>query len=275
LSTKISIQRRLTIAYKQYKNNICVIVFLRLVNGIIEFDEKCALLSTYLSVQQRFLSKKFLNTVYISLLIYFVGFELYSHYLWTPKTISIHITIRYLFNAPFFIDFAVLIASCFFLINLNNRFQTLIDFLKFLPVESDFPNEWTNSEIAMSMEKIRLLHSELSEQLKIFSLSYGPLLLSFFVFNFINLIFQLFLSICFKVPPSDVPPLKTFLRNTIPLILNIQIVVFTMSIIVAVSLIHDKVSYKTIYLINNNTSTLYSIIKDIMFSRGKIHPFVS
>ncbi|XP_022176526.1 uncharacterized protein LOC111037956 [Myzus persicae] len=93
----------------------------------------------------------------------------------------------------------------------------------------------------MSMEKIRLLHSELSELLNIFSLSYGLLLLSFFVFNFINLMFQLFLSICFEMPLSDAPPFKIFLRKTLTLILNIQVVVFTMSIIVAVSLIHDEV----------------------------------
>jgi len=214
-----------------------------LINGIVEFDQKTELLSTYLSVQQRSLSKRFLNTVYILLLVYFIGFELYHQYIWPLKIINIHTTIRYLFGAPFIIDFAVLITSCFFLLNLNNRFQTLIDFLKFLPVESDFPNVWTDSELAMSMEKIRLLHSELSELLKIFNLGYGPLLLSFFIFNFINLIFQLFLSICFKSPPANVSLLKTFLRNALPLISNIQVVIFTMSTIVSVSLIHDKVSY--------------------------------
>jgi hypothetical protein len=141
-------------------------------------------------------------------------------------------------------DFDVLISSIFFLFNLDNRFQTLLDFFKFLPVESDFPNEWTHSEIAMSMEKIRILHSELSELLKIFSLSYGPLLLSFFVFNFINLLVQFFLLICLKLPTPNLPSMKASLRTTLPHILNVQIIIFTMSIIVAVSLIHDKVSYK-------------------------------
>jgi len=141
-------------------------------------------------------------------------------------------------------DFDVLISSFFFLFNLDNRFQTLLDFFKFLPVESDFPNEWTHSEIAMSMEKIRILHAELSELIKIFSLSYGPLLLCFFVFNFINLLVQFFLSICLKLPTPNLPSMKASLRPTLPLILNVQIIIFTMSIIVAVSLIHDKVSYK-------------------------------
>lgn len=217
-----------------------------MINGIVEFDQKTALLSTYLSVQQRSLSKRFLNKIYILLLVYFIGFELYHQYIFPLKTINIHTTIRYFFGAPFIIDFAVLITSCFFLLNLNIRFQTLIDFLKFLPVESDYPNEWTNSELAMSMENIRLLHSELSELLRIFSLGYGPLLLSFFVFNFINLVFQLFLSICLRPPPAapaDVSSLKKVLQNVFPLILNIQIVILTMSIIVAVSLVHDKVRY--------------------------------
>lgn len=214
-----------------------------MINGIVELDQKTALLSTYLSVQQRSLSKRFFYTVYISLLVYFIVFEFYNQYIWPLKIVNFNTIIRYLFSAPFIIDFAVLISSCFFLLNLNNRFQTLIDFLKFLPVETDFYNEWTNSEIAMSMEKIRLLHSELSELLKMFSLGYGPLLLCFFVFNFINLIFQLFLSICIKLPPPDVPSIKTALRNVLPLISNIQVVIFTMSTIVAVSMIHDKVSY--------------------------------
>jgi len=131
--------------------------FLRLNYGIVELNQKTSLLSTYLSIQQRSLSKRFLNTVYILLLIYFIVFELYNQYIWPLKIVK---TIRYLLSAPFIIDFAVLISSCFFLLNLNNKFQTLIDFLKFRPVETNFYNEWTNSEIAMSMAKIRLLHSE-------------------------------------------------------------------------------------------------------------------
>lgn len=221
--------------------------FLRLINGIIEFDQKTAVLSTDFSIQQRSLSKRFLNTIYILLLVYFIGFDLYQMYLWPPKTINIYTTLHYLFNTPFIIDFDVLISSYFFLMNLNTRFQTLLDFLKFLPIESDFPNEWTHSEIAMSMERIRLLHSELSELIQIFNLGYGPLLLSFFVFNFMNLLIQLFLSICIQLPPPDVPSIKPILKQTIPHISNIQVIIFTMSIINAVSLIHDKVSYKNKY----------------------------
>jgi len=137
--------------------------------------------------------------------------------------------------------------------NLNTRFQTLLDFLKCLPIESDFPNEWTHSEIAMSMERIRILHSELSELLKIFSLGYGPVLLSFFVFNFMNLLIQLFLSVCIHLPPpNDVSSIKRNLTHLLPYISNIQVIIFTMSIINAVSLIHDKVSYKNKYKYINN-----------------------
>lgn len=111
--------------------------------------------------------------------------------------------------------------------NLNARFQTLLDFLKFFPYESGFPNEWTHSEIAMSMERIRILHSELSELLKIFISGFGPLLLSFFVFNFMNLLIQFFLSVCIQLPSPNVSSIKPILKNTLPFILNIQVIIFT------------------------------------------------
>ncbi|KAF0726823.1 Gustatory receptor, partial [Aphis craccivora] len=69
----------------------------KLINGIIEFDQKTAVLSTDFSIQQRSLSKRFLNSIYISLLIYFIGFELYQVYLWPPKN---H---KYLYNYTLFI----------------------------------------------------------------------------------------------------------------------------------------------------------------------------
>ncbi|XP_025204478.1 uncharacterized protein LOC112601212 [Melanaphis sacchari] len=121
---------------------------------------------------------------------------------------------------------------------------SLRNFLEFLPVESDFLDEWSHSEIAISLEKIRILHSELSELLKTFSLGYGPLLLSFFTFNFINLLVQFFFSICINVTKSLTPnvlPIIMILRYAIPHVLNFQILIFTMSIIIVVSLIHDKV----------------------------------
>ncbi|KAF0761972.1 Gustatory receptor, partial [Aphis craccivora] len=239
-----------------------------LINGIIEFDQKTAVLSTDFSIQQRSLSKRFLNTIYISLLVYFIGYELFQVYLFPPKTINIYTTMHYLFNTPFIIDFDVLISSYFFLMNLNTRFQTLLDFLKFFNNESDFPNEWTHSEIAMSMERIRILHSELSELLKIFSLGYGPLLLSFFVFNFMNLLIQFFLSVCIQLPPSKVSSIKPILNNILPFILNIQVIIFTMSIINAVSLIHDKrrkmISYLRLYRISKLHADIKRQVKMFM-----------
>lgn len=104
--------------------------------------------------------------------------------------------------------------------------------------------EWSHSEIALSLENIRLLHAELSELLKIFSLGFGPLLLGLFVLNTINIIFCFFYMML-SVPMPGVSFTENIKRHMFPYILCAQDIFFMMIIIVAASRISDKV--KIIY----------------------------
>jgi len=158
------------------------------------------------------------------------------------RTIDINTIPVLFFSIPYITDFVVIITVNFYLNNLNYRFQTLNDFWKCLPTGLiSTHGEWTQSEIVMLVESIRLLHAKLSELLKIFSLSHGLLLLGFFVCSFIDFMYIFYLMIYDELASTKV----SFTQNVIkylPLhLLNVQIIVFLMSIIVAVSWIKEEV----------------------------------
>lgn len=202
-------------------------------------------------------SKKFWRVATVVLFVYFVVFEFYQMYFWPPKTTLIYTVSYYLFSAPFIVDIAVITSSCFFLYNLKVRFEVLNDFWKCLPEGLvAVSGKLTNSDIAVLVESIRLLHAELCELLKVFSLGYGPVLLFFFVFSFINMLVHFFVMVCIKLTLSDSNLFENVLRNLIPYLLNVQIVFFMMSVIVAVSLINEKVTKINVpihMIINNYT----------------------
>jgi len=93
----------------------------------------------------------------------------------------------------------------------------------------------------MTLDNVRLLHAELSDLLRIFSEGFGKMLLGFFVFSFINMIISFYYSI---IPSDNV--LKEFnvdhyLIASLPYILDLQNVIWTLSIIIAASRVHEKV----------------------------------
>jgi len=186
----------------------------------------------------------------ILLLVYVVVFEFYQFYLWPLKATLLYSISYYLFSTPFVMDIAVVTSSCFFLYNLYVRFEVLNDFWKCLPdglvAVSD---KWTNSEVAVLMESIRLLHAELCELMRIFSLCYGPVLFFLFLFGYINMIFDFLFLICMRSTPSDSYYTEDFLRDLIPHLINLQIVFFMVSIVMAVSLINEKVKKLNVYLV--------------------------
>lgn len=147
----------------------------------------------------------------------------------------------YFFNLPNIIDFTVIITACFYLSNLGFRFQTVNNFWKRLPDGLvPVPGEWTQTDIVMLTESIRLLHAELSELLKMFSLGYGPLLLGFFVCSFIDmiLIFYITLGNTFL---TNVSYTEKILKFTPLSIYKVQTIVCMLSIIVVASWINEKV----------------------------------
>jgi len=153
-------------------------------------------------------------------------------YLWPPNTFDINTFLLFFFGMPYILDYVVIITVCFYLNNIANRFQTLNDFWRCLPCGLvSVPSEWTSSELAMLMKNIRLLHAELSQSFKIFSCSYGTLLLVFFVCCIIDIIYLIYLMI----------ELENVIRHVSLHVLNIQIVVFLMSVILAASRINEKV----------------------------------
>lgn len=213
-----------------------------MINGIIEFDTKLTLFSTYFLVQQHSLSKKRWIIICSSLLAYLIGFEVYSYLLWTPKNLDFFNLMKYFFNSPCFIDFIIIISSYYFLNNLEVRFRTLNDLWKRQPTRLVTDSgQWTYSEIAMSMESIRLLHAELSELLNVFRCSFGSIHLGFFVLNYIFMLINFLFIIVFKLSLPEVSSTENIMRNIRPFILSGQYVILTMSIIVAASSVSEKV----------------------------------
>ncbi|XP_022181761.1 uncharacterized protein LOC111041698 [Myzus persicae] len=132
---------------------------------------------------------------------------------------------------PYMMDYVIIITVFFYLTNIECRFQTLNNFWKCLPRGLvSIPGGWTDSELVMLMESIRLLHAELSLLFKIFSRSYGTLLLAFFVCCIIDVIYLIYLMI----------ELENVIRHVPLHMLNIQIVLFLMSVILAATWINEK-----------------------------------
>lgn len=192
-------------------------------------------------VHQRLLSKRFWNITFTSAITYFIGYEIYYFFLWPPQKIGFASILVYFFNLPNIVDFTVIITACFCLSSLGFRFQTVNNLWKRLPDGlMSVPGEWTQSEIVMLTESIRLLHAELSELLKMFSLGYGPMLLGFFVCSFIDMVFIFYITLG-KTVLTNVGHIETFFKF-IPLsIYKVQIVVCMISIVVGASWINEKV----------------------------------
>ncbi|XP_025207309.1 uncharacterized protein LOC112603100 [Melanaphis sacchari] len=218
------------------------IQLIKFINGVIEFDRKITPLLTNLSITQRSWTKKKWNLIFITLFAYFVVFKTVQIYIF-PKNvqyIASFIVVQILFSPPFLIDFVVTISACFFLQNLYVRFQTLNDIWKCLPADLVVVfDKWTHDEIVDVMENTRLLHSELCELLKMFTLGYGPLLLSFFTFDFINMLLSFYFIINSEALAS-IHLTKNSWENIMPLMIHIQILTFLMSIIVFVSFLNEQ-----------------------------------
>lgn len=214
----------------------------RLINGIIEFDQKLTLIPTFLLIRQSVPSTKRYK-IFVFLLIYWIGHRVFCLYLWPPKDLNITIILCYILSTPLVMDIVIVMTTWFFLENLEWRFETLNDIWICLSTGLiAIPGEWSYSEIAMLMENTRLLHADLSELLKIFSLGYGPLLLSFFVFNFINILFYFFVMIKIKFTLPVVNLTENILRQFHPYLVNVHCAICTMTIIVVASRINNKVT---------------------------------
>jgi len=209
---------------------------------MIEFDQKLRPILTNLKIQQRSLSKNHWVIFLISIFVYYFGSK-YLHSLVRPlkKTEYIVTIVHFVVSPPFILDYVVTSSMCFFLHNLYARFWMLNDLWKCLPAELIVDHDqWTDVEIVFFMEKMRLLHSELCELLKKFTLGFGPLLLAFFTFSYISLLITIFFMI--SIRPLSSENFDEYIVDTIfNLLLEAQLIIFMMSIIVYVSLIDEQV----------------------------------
>jgi len=167
---------------------------------MIEFDRKSFLFHSLLVVEMLSLSKTFWIAIVAIFSIYFIGCQFYLIFNGIILNLeNVHFA-SLLFHSPDIIIFIVMVTSCFYLSNLGCKFCTLNRLWKRLPSEIvalPLPGDWTSSEITVLVEGIRLLHAELSELLRLFSLGYGPVILIYFTFTFTQALVEVFLIIVF------------------------------------------------------------------------------
>lgn len=177
----------------------------------------------------------------MSSFIYNIVVKVYYLYPWEQRRITITFFVDHIFSAPYFIDFIVIITTIFYLNNLECRFKLLNDIWDcLLPTSVTVHDRMIQSERIVLIEKIRLLHFELSELIRIFNFGYGKLILGCFSMMFIEMFAGYFYIICF----IDSVPNKFLNENNIkyvPYIISIQSKMFLMYIIIAASRVSKEV----------------------------------
>lgn len=141
-----------------------------MINGIIEYDQQLTSLPKFLLIRQ--ISPKIIywNIIFIIKLVYYIAITSVCVYLWPPKTIDITSIAVYFIRLEFIMDISVIFSLYFFLKQLQYRYQILNDtWVYLLPGFIATPAGLTHSITGMTLDKIRLLHANLSDLLKIFS----------------------------------------------------------------------------------------------------------
>lgn len=130
----------------------------------------------------------------------------------------------------------------FYLVNIGFRFRALNSFWKCLPAGLvPVSGEWSHSEILFLTENIRLLHAELSEILKLFNRGYGPLLLSYFVCSYIDMMYIMYLMIYHEFESPKLSIAEKMIKYLPLHIFNVQVIIFMVFIIACASWIKIKV----------------------------------
>ncbi|XP_060875535.1 uncharacterized protein LOC132948874 [Metopolophium dirhodum] len=205
---------------------------IKFINGIIKFDNKLLLFNSSIPVKLYSKSKTFWNVIFASFFLYFLccQYFLILQFGRRIKDLSDYSTV--VFHSPDIIIFIVMITSLYYLSNLGYRFCELNRLWKCLPFGLlALPGGWTNSEITVLVERIRLLHAELSELLRLFSLGYGPVLLVYFTFTFAHALIETFLFTIYK---------DSLRNNIFPYIFYLQHIFNMISIIYITAWVIEK-----------------------------------
>ncbi|XP_050427765.1 uncharacterized protein LOC126837859 [Adelges cooleyi] len=140
-----------------------------------------------------------------------------------------HTVTGILFDVPRFTDFVIVANTCFFLGHLGCRFWTLNELWKRLPaILLVKPGCWTKEEVVMLVECCRLLHSNLSNMLRMFSLAYGPVLMVLFMFLLFDMFYNVFIILYVNVVNIPIiPAVIIFIENFIFIVTLLGIATWT------------------------------------------------
>uniref|UniRef100_A0A2S2PP43 Gustatory receptor n=1 Tax=Schizaphis graminum TaxID=13262 RepID=A0A2S2PP43_SCHGA len=197
-----------------------------------------------------------LNRIGIICLVYFILNHVVRCYYMPLRAYNFPIIALHWFIDPSFLEMVIVIGGCFYIRSVASRFCALNDAWKRLPQDlEEIPGEWTQSEITMSIECLRLLHADLCEIIKVFSLGYGMILLGYITLSFISLLMFTFMYFAVNYPSFDLS-FKSIIVWCFPLIHSYcQYSIFHMSIVVYASLTNEKkreiISYLRSYRISN------------------------
>lgn len=109
--------------------------------------------------------------------------------------------VEFVFIPPRAMDFAITANNCFFLCHFGCRFRALNTTWRTLfpnPCRNVITRRITNYEMAILVERLRLLHAELSDLLRTFNRSYGPIILALFSFSLLDFSFDLYYIMFFN-----------------------------------------------------------------------------
>ncbi|KAL5243655.1 hypothetical protein ACI65C_011065, partial [Semiaphis heraclei] len=226
-------------AFGIFTINLNLVMFM---NGIVEYDQKLTSLPRFLLIHQQTPKKNYWNSLLIFTIIYYIAFTFMCVLLWPPKTIKIVVITMYFFRLDFIMDITVFFFTFFFLQQLKYKFQTLNDSWRYLvPGFLDVHGELTHSITGMTLDKIRLLHAELSDLLRLFSITFGQIILGFFVFSYIDILLKFYYCINVENLKTEKFIFSNFLRDIMFHILYLQNVIMVLGIIIAASHVHEKV----------------------------------
>ncbi|XP_050535003.1 uncharacterized protein LOC126902022 [Daktulosphaira vitifoliae] len=136
---------------------------------------------------------------------------------------------NFFFGIPRITDFVIVFSACFFLRQIGHRFSILNKFWKQLPGELiRAPGHWSKDEIAMLIESCRLLHANLSDILKSFSYAYGPILVFFLLFLFIDMAYSMFIILYLNIPMT--PAIFVLAQNSLFIIVLLKQATWTFNL---------------------------------------------
>ncbi|XP_050535857.1 uncharacterized protein LOC126902523 [Daktulosphaira vitifoliae] len=168
-------------------------ITIKFIENMLNYDFKYSALPTLIG------TPAIKNIFMISILILFIIFKITIQIILTFMIIRRRFNImefitNFVFHIPRLTDFVIVFSACFFLKQIGYRFSILNKFWKRLPGELiRAPGHWSKDEIAMLIESCRLLHANLSDILKTFSYAYGPILVFFLLFLFIDMAYSMFI----------------------------------------------------------------------------------